>query len=292
MYACIQKESKRWPVKTLCNVLGVHRSDYYAWLSRKESKRKKRDKALTELIKDEFKEGRGCYGAPRVHQGLKLRGEKVSRKRVARLMKENGLRARCARKFKATTNSNHTLPIAPNLLHRNFCVGAPNRVWVGDITYVWTEEGWIYLAVVIDLYSRRVVGWSMSHRMKSQLVRDAFDMAVRLRRPQPGLVFHSDRGSQYASKAFRHMLMHIGARQSMSRKGDCWDNAVAESFFASLKKEIIGTRTLPTRNHARSLIFNYIEIFYNRKRRHTTLGGISPFNFERCNHCSLAVAFV
>jgi putative transposase len=273
----------------LCRALDVSTSAYYAWERGESRKREQSDAELLEAIKAVFEEGRGQYGAPRVHDALRTQGWRVSPKRVARLMRENDLRARAKRKFKQTTDSEHALPIAKNLLERDFHTAAPNRAWVSDITYIRIHGGWLYLAAIIDLYSRRVVGWALRNHMSAGLLCDAFDMAVRLRRPKRGLIFHSDRGSQYASKAFRARLRRIGARQSMSRKGDCWDNAVAESFFATLKKELIydfGVVDATTISHA---VFDYIEVFYNRTRIHTTLGaGCSPAQFEDCHQLRAA----
>jgi transposase InsO family protein len=197
-------------------------------------------------------------------------------------MRESGLRAKTARKYKATTDSNHALPVAPNLLERRFNVPAPNTAWVSDITYLWTRQGWLYLAVIVDLYSRKVVGWSLRERMTADLVCEALDAAVRARHPPPGLVFHSDRGSQYASKVFRRRLFRYRMKQSMSRKGNCWDNAVAESFFATLKKELVRNHVFATREAARSDVFEYIEVFYNRRRAHSLLGYETPTSYEAC----------
>ncbi len=266
----------------MCNVLGVSPSTYYEWEREQESEHSKRDAELLVLVRRIFVEFQGRYGAPRIHDELAGQGINVSRKRVARLMREAGLKAKGRRKYKATTDSNHSLPIAPNLLKRNFEVDLPNTVWVADITYIWTRQGWMYLAVILDLYSRKVVGWSLAERMAASLVCDALDAAVRLRRPGAGLVFHSDRGSQYASKIFRRRLWRYRMRQSMSRKGNCWDNAVAESFFATLKKELVRNHVFETRAHARSEVFEYIEVFYNRRRSHSLLDYETPDGFESC----------
>jgi len=266
----------------MCNVLGVSPSAYYEWEREQESQHEKRDAELLVLVRRIFVDFRGRYGAPRIHDKLAAQGVSVSRKRVARLMREAGLKAKSRRKYKATTDSNHSLPIAPNLLKRDFEVDRPNAVWVSDITYIWTRQGWMYLAVILDLYSRKVVGWSLAERMTASLICDAIDAAVRLRRPGEGLVFHSDRGSQYASKVFRRRLWRYRMRQSMSRKGNCWDNAVAESFFATLKKELIRNHAFETRAHARSEVFEYIEVFYNRQRSHSLLGYETPDGFESC----------
>ena len=270
----------------LCNVFGVSRSGYYAWLRRPESKRKAENKVLSRSIKEIHKESNGEYGSPKVHQELRRRGTCCGHNRVARLMREDGLKAKTMRKFKATTNSNHSLPVAPNLLNRDFSQTAPNRAWVADITYIWTKQGWLYLAVVIDLFSRAVVGWSMSERMTRTLVMDAFVLAVKRRNPAPGLVHHSDRGSQYASTDFQKLLVKHGASCSMSRKGDCWDNAVAESFFAVLKRALIFHNQYETRDQARQSIFDYIERFYNRRRIHSSLGYRTPYEVDQINQAA------
>lgn len=266
----------------MCKVLGVSRSSYYAWERVRVSERERSDEELTELIRRVFLDSRSRYGAPRIHGELRKAGVRVSPKRVARLMRQSGLRAKGARKYKATTNSKHSLPVAPNLLERQFSVEHPNAVWVSDITYLWTREGWTYLAVILDLFSRKVVGWCLRERMTSELVCDALDAAVRAREPAPDLVFHSDRGSQYASRAFRRRLWRYRMCQSMSRKGDCWDNAVSESFFASLKKELVRDAPYATRAAARADVFEYIEVFYNRRRAHSHLNYESPIQFEAC----------
>jgi transposase InsO family protein len=266
----------------MCSVLEVSPSAYYEWEHEQQSVHDRRDEELLALIRQLFAEFRGRYGTPRIHQELTKKGFQVSRKRVARLMREAGLRAKSARKYKATTDSKHNLPVAPNLLERQFTVTQADSAWVSDITYLWTREGWMYLAIIIDLFSRKVVGWSLRERMTAELVCEALDAAVRLRGPPRDLVFHSDRGSQYASLAFRRRLWRYGMRQSMSRKGDCWDNAVAESFFATLKKELVRDVPFDSRAHARSEVFEYVEVFYNRRRAHSALGYESPMSFESC----------
>ena len=220
------------------------------------------------------------YGSPRVHEDLQEQGIRCGRKRVARLMRENGIRAKQARRFKATTDSDHNDPVAPNLLDREFHVDVPDRVWVADLTYIWTREGWLYLAVILDLFSRRVVGWSMSRRITSQLTLEALSVALWSRKPSPGLLHHSDRGSQYTCGDYRDVLDEHGVLCSMSRKGDCWDNAVAESFFKTLKVERVNDRDYWTREEAQTDIIDYIERFYNRKRRHSYLGYVSPVEYE------------
>jgi len=266
----------------MCRVLEIAPSRYYDWEHQQQPERARQEAGLLTVIRRIFAQYRGRYGAPRVHDQLRRDGVRVSRKRVARLMREAGLRAKGRRKYKATTDSNHAQPVAPNLLKRNFHAEQPDAVWVSDITYIWTRQGWLYLAVILDLYSRKVVGWSLADRMTATLVCNALSVAVRLRRPKPGLVFHSDRGSQYASHAFRRRLWRYQMQQSMSRKGDCWDNAVAESFFATLKKEMLRDRAIDTRDAARAEVFEYIEVFYNRQRAHSLLGYETPEAFEDC----------
>jgi putative transposase len=275
-------EKAYFEVRRTCRVLGIAASRYYEWERKRHSERAVQDGALLVSIRRIFAKFRSRYGGPRVHDQLGREGIHVSRKRVARLMREAGLRAKGRRKYKATTDSNHALPVAPNLLDRDFQASRPNTVWVSDITYIWTRQGWMYLAVILDLYSRKVVGWSLDERMTAALVCNALDAAVHLRRPKPELIFHSDRGSQYASHAFRRRLWRHGMRQSMSRKGDCWDNAVAESFFATLKKELVRNRAFDTRDDARAEVFEYIEVFYNRLRAHSLLSYDTPDAFEDC----------
>jgi len=251
-FAFIEAEKANYPVDLMCSVLEVSRSGYYAWVKRKPCSRVLADRELSKKIGTIYEVSQGRYGSPRIHKELEASNTLVSRKRVARLMKEEGLCALTKRRFVRTTDSKHDFPIAPNYLERDFTAPAPDTVWVGDITYIDTHEGWLYLAVLIDLYSRRVVGWSMSERIDTTLVMSAFDMAVAQRKPARGLIHHTDRGSQYASHDYRKALRGIGVQCSMSRKGDCWDNAVAESFFASLRKELTDRVTFLDRNAARS----------------------------------------
>lgn len=280
IFCFMQQHETEFPISVMCDVLSVSRSGYYAWRHKPASKRKQANAKLLEDIRSAHRNSREAYGSPRIYQALKEQGIPCSESRVARLMREDGLCAKMKRRFKATTNSKHDLPIAPNLLQRDFSPAEPNQVYAGDITYIWTTEGWLYLAVVIDLFSRTVVGWAMDKRMTRQLVIDALSMAVQRRRPPSGLIFHSDRGSQYASADFQSLLVKHGMRCSMSRKGDCWDNAPVESFFGSLKQEMVFHQRYSTRFHARQSIFDYIERFYNRSRLHSTLGYKSPANFE------------
>lgn len=269
-----------YPVKKMAQALNVSRSRYYSWLTTPRSERKRRDEELVVLIKDIHRESRETYGSPRIHQDLNKQGNRCSRKRVARLMRENGIRACQKRKFRTTTDSEHDYLVAPNLVNRNFRVDIPNKVWASDITYITTREGWLYLCVVLDLCSRKVVGWSMESRITTEITAGALSMAVIHRNPEEGLVFHSDRGVQYAADVFRERLYEYKMIQSMSRKGDCWDNACVESFFASLKTEEVYQRTYKTREEARRCIFEYIEVFYNRKRRHSYVDFLSPEEYE------------
>jgi len=264
----------------MCEVLEVSPSGYYAWRKRPESATAGRRRRLTVIIQAIYEESRQNYGSPRVFKELQARGEPCNVKTVARIMRENDIVAKRRRKFKVTTDSNHRLAVAENLLDRQFTVTAPNRVWVSDITYIPTWEGWLYLATVQDLFSRKIVGWSMQPRMTWQLVIDALEMAVDRRRPEPGLLCHSDRGSQYASDDYQAVLARHGMICSMSRKGNCWDNAVMESFCSTFKTELNYHENFHTRDEARRAVFEYIEMFYNRIRRHSTLGYLSPVDFE------------
>jgi len=279
-YVCIENHSGRFPVRMMCRLLGVSRSGFYAWRNRPDSERARRSRRLLVKIRAIFKRRRGAYGSPRIWRDLVDDGELVGRGQVARLMRENGLRAKQSRKFKATTNSAHHLPVAPNILGDKGPVSEENEVWVSDITYVWTREGWLYLAAVMDLYSRRIVGWAASARMKTELVIQAYERALALRGPVPGLIHHSDRGSQYAGTAYQELLGSCQAVCSMSRKGNCYDNAVMESFWHSLKVEWLFDFEFETRRQAVRAIGEYIDGFYNRERRHSSLGYVSPIEFE------------
>jgi transposase InsO family protein len=273
---------KAWaPVATLCRVLEVSRSGFYAWEDRDPSKRSMDDDKLVVEIVAIHKASRETYGSPRVHMELQAMGIAVSRKRVARLMRTLGLESPRKKRFKATTDSKHDMPVAENVLDRKFEVEAPDLAWVTDITYVWTDEGWLYLAAILDLFSRRVVGFAMSARIDRALVLQALRHAAGRRLPDAGLTHHSDRGSQYASADYRRALRDLQIVCSMSRKGNCWDNAVAESFFATLKTELVYRRRFATRAEAREAIFDFIETFYNPRRRHSTLGYLSPMEFEK-----------
>jgi transposase InsO family protein len=266
----------------MCKILDVSRSGFYAWLDRDECDRAREDRRLTALIADIFAESRGIYGVPRVHRTLRQRGQRCSRKRVARLMQRAGMRSKIKRRFRVkTTDSKHGHPIAPDRLGQDFGASAANQVWASDITYIPTDEGWLYLASTMDLFSRRVVGWSMSPTLHASLVVDALRMAIEQRRPSAGLIHHSDRGVQYASVEFRAVLDAHGLVASMSRKGNCYDNAAKESFFHTLKTELVNHEHYRTRDEARASLFEYIEAFYNRQRLHSALGYMSPDAFER-----------
>jgi transposase InsO family protein len=269
-----------WPVKTQCRCLKASRSGYYRWLKAPVSNRKKRDIQLKQKILAEYAESKRVYGSPRLHAALKHQGESLGRKRVVRLMNELQIHSVTKRKFKATTNSKHNKPVANNLLNRDFNPIQPNDTWVADITYIRTRDGWLYLSVVIDLFSRKVVGWSTSERMTAPLVIDSLEKAIKDRRPKAGLLFHSDQGVQYALDEMQNFLANNEIVYSMSIKGECYDNAVAESFFDSLKSEWLYQQELLTRTEAKQGLFEYIEIFYNRKRLHSTLGYLSPVKYE------------
>lgn len=279
-YAFIAAHKQEFRVRTMCRVLKASPSGYHEWLARKQSEREAENARLLARIKEIFDASDKTYGSRRIHSQLRHEDERCSKRRIARLMSVNGLRPKTKLRFKATTDSQHDLPVAENLLNREFATRGPNRVWVSDITYIRTCEGWLYLAVVIDLFSRGVVGWSMSERINRALVLDALDMAVGRRNPGRGLIHHSDRGSQYASYDYQRVLKEHGMHCSMSRKGDCWDNAVAESFFGSLKTERVRRKRYRTRDEARRDIFEYIEVFYNRVRLHSSLGYLAPAQFE------------
>ena len=264
----------------MSSTLEVSRAGFYAWLGRGDSKHTREDLRLTVLIREEHAKSRGTYGAPRIHAALKRRDEVCGLHRVERLMREARIRPRMRRKYVRTTDSKHSHPVAPNILDQDFTASTPNQVWVSDITYIPTDEGWLYLASTLDLYSRRVVGWSMSASMPASLVERALEMAIDLRSPSPGLIHHSDRGVQYAAHAFQALLDRNGIVCSMSRKGSCYGNAVKESFFHTLKTELCDHQHYRTRAEARASVFDFIEVFYNRTRLHSTLGYRSPIEFE------------
>jgi putative transposase len=277
----IEENRDAHEVGLMCRVLDVSRSGFYAWEERPPSDREKESTRLLDQIRVVHAESRRLYGAPRVHAELVDRGEGCGRKRVARLMRQAGIQARTVRRYRVTTESNHRWPVAPNLLKRCFEATKPNRVWIADITYVRTWEGWMYLAAIVDVFSRYVVGWAMDKSISADLTLSALRMALAGRRPGHGLIHHSDRGGQYACDDYRELLKDHGARASMSRKGDCWDNAAMESFYHTVKTELVALETFRTRAEASRAVFEYIEVYYNRQRRHSTLGYLSPAEFER-----------
>ncbi len=279
-YRFISAEKANYPLNMLCRVMKVASSGYYAWLAAGKSKRQQENQGLIPLVREISRESDRTFGSRRMAEALRARGIPCGRVRAASLMRLAGVSVKRKKKFKVTTDSRHNLPVAPNLLNRDFEVAEPNRTWVSDITYVWTREGWLYLATVLDLFSRQVVGWAMDRRITQELVMEAFEMALWRRRPSSGLILHSDRGSQYCSGAFQQLLKESGAISSMSRKGDCWDNAVAESFFGTLKTERVSWRSYQTREEAKRDIVDYLEMFYNSKRLHSYLGYVSPRQFE------------
>ncbi len=280
-YQFIEDHRQQWPTRLMCRILEVSTGGYYQWRQRPACPAQERRAALVAEIKTIHHEVKARYGSPRIHAELVARGRPCSVNTVAKLMSQAGVAAKTKRKFRSTTDSNHGLPVAENIVDRQFDPTAANQTWTADITYIPTREGWLYLAVVEDLHSRPIVGWSMSERIDSRLVVDALAMAVARRLAGEDLVSHSDRGSQYASEHYRQLLSGHGITCSMSRRANCWDNAPMESFFASLKKELVHDEDYATRAEARSSIFEYIEVFYNRIRRHSSLGYRSPVEYER-----------
>jgi putative transposase len=276
----IKTNETQFPVGMMCRMVSVSRSGYYNWRHRPLSDRNQANQSLANEIKRVFDDEKGRPGSPRITQRLQEEGKSASRHRVARIMRDNGWRAKAAKKFKATTNSNHSLPVAPNLLEQNFTADAPDQKWVSDITYIWTEEGWLYLAVVLELYSRRVLGWAIGERMTASLVCDALIMALWCRRMPKGVIVHSDRGSQYCSAAYQRLFRKHQLVCSMSKKGDCYDNAAMESWNHSFKVEAVHGERFQTRSDAKYQVFEYIEVYYNRKRLHSKLGYLSPEAFE------------
>jgi transposase InsO family protein len=279
-FALLDAENAFFPARFLCEILGVSPAGYYAWRSRPAPARAKEDDALVAEIKHAHRTGRGTYGSPRIHRELRANGRNVGKKRGERLMQREGIAARRKRRFRITTDSKHTHPIAPNLLERDFTAAVPNARRVTDVTYIWTREGWLYLAAILDLFSRRVVGWAAGANNDRALALQALEQARKQRLPTQGLVHHSDRGSVYASSDYADAITKIGAISSMSRKGDCYDNAVAESFFATIKGEMIDHVTFATRRAAIIAIADYIDNFYNPIRRHSSIGDVSPIEFE------------
>jgi len=271
-------------VEQMCRVLSVSRSGFYRWCKHSVGQRQRQNQQLLAMIRQIHGDSQCNYGSPRISDALRNRGFKYNHKRVERLMRINQIRSKRKRKFKVTTHSNHQRAVAANVIQRDFSAKQPNRLWTSDITYIRTQEGWLYLAIFLDAYSRRIVGWSMNHRLSDELIISAFKQAFVHRRPSAGLVVHSDRGSQYCSQSFKELLNTHRYRQSMSSTGNCYDNAITESFFATLKTELIHDEHYRTRNQARRSIFKYIEIFYNRSRIHSSIGGVSPDQFEQMNH--------
>ena len=284
-YAFIRSQRGQHALSVLCRVLRVSRSGYYAWAQRGPSARAQADQALVQQIRRVHAVHRGHSGALKTWRVLQLQGVAGGKHRIARLRRQHDIVAKRRRRYIATTRSKYTLWQAPNLLRRNFTASRPDRVWVGDVTHIPTREGWLYLAVLIDLYSRQVVGWSMGQRNDTDLLLEALNMAITQRRPPPGLIHHSDQGRTYAGKAYQQRLVEAGMNPSMSRKGDCWDNAVAESFFATLEFELIEQQVFPSRNGAKVAIFEVIEVFYNRQRSHQPLAYKTPRKVEQEYRC-------
>lgn len=282
-YRFIDDHRPVWPIAVQCDVLEVARSGYYAWRKRPPSSQAQRRAELTDRIQEiHARKDHDAYGAPRIHRELIAQGHACNRKTVAKCMKQAGIQAKTVKKFRVTTtDSNHSHPVAQNIVDRNFNPSEKNETWTADVTYIPTDEGWLYLAAVEDLYSRKIVGWSMSERIDSRLVVDALEMAIQRELPGEDLVAHSDRGVQYASEHYQTLLRKHRVTCSMSRKGNCWDNAPMESFFATLKKELVHHERYQTRQEARQSLFEYIETFYNRVRRHSSLGYQSPLQFEQ-----------
>jgi len=279
-FAFVHAEKANFQVSVLCRLLGVTRQGYYAFARRPPSTRVERDRALRERLRELHVESRGTYGSPRLHAALRNDGVRVSKGRVERTLRSMGLRGRTPRRWRTTTWANPAHPVVKNTLARDFTASRPDERWVTDISYVWTDEGWCYLAVILDLYSRAVVGWALDTTLSTQLPLAALDMAIRRRKPAPGLLHHSDRGCQYTSEDYRAALADLGIEVSMSRKGNCWDNAVAESFFATLKTELVHRQRWTTRLDLRAAVFEYIEVFYNRRRLHSAVGYKTPAQLE------------
>ena len=280
-YPFIESHVPEFPVSLLCRVMGVAVAGYYAWRRRSPSQRQVRREELIEQIRRVHVRSRGTYGSPRVHRELRAQGVAVCENTVAKVMKQASIRSRTRRRFIVrTTDSNHDYPVADNLLDRNFCPAGMNQVWASDLTYIPTDQGWLYLAVVMDLGSRRIVGWSMADHLRADLTCDALRMAITQRRPSAGLLHHSDRGVQYACRKYRSLLERHGMTCSMSRRGNCYDNAPAESFFGTLKREWVHHHRYATHQQARASIFEFIEVFYNRQRRHSAIGFVCPDAFE------------
>lgn len=281
-FAFVREYSQRWPVGVICRVLRVSRSGFYLWRKRRPSARHQRRQELLARIRQVHQENRALYGSPRVHRALLIDGQSVCRNTVAKLMRNANIRAKSRKRFvPRTTDSTHQKPLADNLLDRNFAAATPDRKWLADITYIPTDKGWLYLSAVLDCFSRKIVGWSMADHLETDLAGDALKMALLQRRPDGrNLLHHSDRGVQYASDDYQQLLIRHGIEASMSGRGDCYDNAMMESFWATLKTELVYQQHYPTHEQARQSIFEYIEVFYNRKRLHSSLGYVSPESFE------------
>jgi putative transposase len=280
-FSFIDDHRSQVPVERLCRIMGVTSRGFRAWRTRAVSQRQRDDLVLLAHIREQHHLSLGSYGRPRMTQELKEAGLLVGHRRVGRLMRQNGFRVVRTRKYKATTDSNHRFNIAPNWLNQNFHADRPNQKWAGDISYIWTREGWLYLAVMIDLHSRRVIGWAVSNRLKRDLALQALNRAIALRNPPPGCIHHTDRGSQYCSHEYQKRMRQIGFKVSMSGKGNCYDNAAVETFFKTIKAELIWRQTWETRQQAEAALFQYINGFYNPRRRHSALGGKTPLTFER-----------
>jgi putative transposase len=280
-YQFIENHRSAFAVEKMCRSLQISKSGYYAWRTRPKSNRDQANEKLDHHIRTIYQQSKGTYGSPRITGALNNQNIHCSENRLARRMRKNNIKAKTKKRFKVTTHSKHTHPIAENLLGQDFTAQRPDQVWASDITYLWTREGWLYLAVILDLFSRRIVGWSLSHRLGQELVLNAFQQALWRRRPGPGVIFHSDRGVQYACTALRNLLQQHKFIQSMSGKGNCYDNAVVESFFHTLKTELVYFETYYTREDAQNSVFEYMETYYNRTRLHSTLNYCSPVEFEQ-----------
>lgn len=283
IYSFIKSELTEYPVMLCCKLLGVHRAGYYHWQKRRSTQRSIEEKRLLELIMKHHQRSKGVYGLLRIHRAIRKEGIIVSKRRIHRLMKKHNIHSITAKKFKVTTRQAKGAEFSPNLLNQVFQASRENEIWTSDITYVWTQEGWLYLAIVQDLFNREEIGWSIMDRMTAEIVANAIQMALVNRKPVESLIFHSDRGSQYTSNKVRDILEHYGFRQSMSGSGNCYDNAITETFFSTLKKELIYLTKFETKEQARKAIFEYIEIFYNRQRLHSSLGYLSPIEFRMKN---------
>lgn len=279
----IQEYRREYPIEMMCRLLSVNRTKYYYWLKNKISIKQNEDIPMLEIIKFHYNRSKGTYGLPRIHAAIRKEGIKVNKKRIARLMKLNNIKAKTKRRFKVTTKQNAKNTASENLLKQNFNTDRANKIWTSDITYIWTKEGWLFLAIIMDIYSRKIVGWALDKNMQTELIVKALNMAVINRNPDKGIVFHSDRGAQYTSSKFRKTLEIFNFIQSMSSTGNCYDNAITESFFHTLKTELVYWENYTNREEAKRSIFEFIEINYNRVRMHSSLGYLSPVEFEEKN---------